>query len=71
MRRPTVDIGDTVIYGGSRFVVRGLDPAGVDPRCVYLEDAKTGQTISVTLEDPPPRRVREAVLHLVGNDDPA
>jgi hypothetical protein len=66
-----VDIGDTVIYGGTRFVVRGIDPAGVDPRCVYLEDAKTGQTVSITLEDPPPRTLRDTVLHLVGDDEPA
>jgi hypothetical protein len=45
-----MDIGDNVIYGGERFYVRGVDPAGVDPRFIYLEDARTGKTISVTFE---------------------
>ena len=65
-----MDKGDTVIYGGTRFVVRGLDPAGVDPRCVYLEDFRTGETVSVTLETPAPAPRGDTVLHLVG-DEPA
>jgi hypothetical protein len=43
-------IGDSVIWGGQRFRVRGADPAGVDPRCVYLEDA-SGKVIAVAFED--------------------
>jgi hypothetical protein len=65
-----MDIGDTVIYGGTRFVVRGLDPAGVDPRCVYLEDVRTGDTVSITLEEPAPTPRGDTVLYLVG-DEPA
>jgi hypothetical protein len=65
-----VDIGDAVIYGGSRFVVRGLDPAGVDPRCVYLEDAKTGRTVSLTLEEPPRPGDKGSVLRLVEGEVP-
>lgn len=66
-----MDTGDTVIYGGSRFVVRGIDPAGVDPRCVYLEDAKTGKTVSVTYEEPSRATRNDAVLHLVDDEEPA
>jgi hypothetical protein len=47
-------IGDSVIWGGQRFRVRGADPAGVDPRCVYLEDA-SGKVIAVAFEDALPR----------------
>jgi len=47
-----MDIGDIVIYGGKRFSVRGFDPAGVEPRFVYMEDVETGETISVSLTAP-------------------
>jgi len=66
-----MDTGDTVIYGGSRFVVRGIDPAGVDPRCVYLEDAKTGKRVSVAYEEPARAARNDAVLHVVDDEDPA
>ena len=65
-----MDKGDTVIYGGTRFVVRGIDPAGVDPRFVYLEDSRTGQTVSVTFEEPSRTTRSDAVLHLVDDDRP-
>lgn len=64
-----MDIGDTVIYGGGRFVVRGIDPAGVDPRFVYLEDATTGKTFSVTFEEPSRAARGDAALHLVADED--
>jgi hypothetical protein len=65
-----VDIGDTVIYAGKRFVVRGVDPAGVDPRCIYLEHTTSGETISVSYEVER-RTVRgSSVLRLVGDDSP-
>lgn len=51
-------IGDEVIWGGERFRVRGVDPAGVDPRCIYLEHARTGKVISVTIEEVLPLRER-------------
>jgi len=66
-----MDTGDTVIYGGSRFVVRGIDPAGVDPRCVYLEDVKTGKMVSVTYQEPSRATRNDAGLHLVDYEDPA
>jgi hypothetical protein len=46
-----MDIGDIVIYGGQRFYVRGIDPVGVHPRYLYLEDVGTGKTVSVAFED--------------------
>jgi hypothetical protein len=63
-----MDIGDIVILGGARFYVRGFDPVGVNPRFVYLKDARTGKTISVALEEPLPR-TDHGVLRLV-DDDP-
>jgi hypothetical protein len=56
---------------GSRFVVRGIDPAGVDRRYVYLEDAKTGKSVSVTFEEPSRATRNDAVLHLVEDEEPA
>jgi hypothetical protein len=64
-----MDIGDTVIYGGGRFVVRGIDPAGVDPRFVYLEDATTGKAFSVTFEEPSRVTRSDATLHVVADED--
>lgn len=66
-----MDTGDTVIYGGSRFVVRGIDPAGVDPRCMYLEDPRTGKTIAVTYEEPSQAPPDDAGLHLLDEEEPA
>jgi hypothetical protein len=45
-----MDLGDIVIYGGQRYQVRGVDPVGVRPRYLYLEDVRTGKTISVAFE---------------------
>jgi len=47
-----MDLGDIVIYGGQRFYVRGIDPVGVHPRYLYLEDVRTGKTVSVAFEHP-------------------
>jgi len=67
-----MDTGGRVTYGGSRFVVRGIGPAGVDPRFFYLEDAKTLKTISVTYEEPSRTTRNDAVLlHLVDDEEPA
>jgi hypothetical protein len=46
-----VKLGDIVIFGGERFFLRGIDPIGVRPRFVYLEDARTGRTLSVALDE--------------------
>ena len=48
-----MDLGDIVIYGGQRFYVRGVDPVGVHPRYLYLEDVRTGKTVSVAFEQHP------------------
>ena len=48
-----MDLGDIVIHGGRRFYVRGVDPDGVDPRYLYLEDVRTGKTVSVGFEHHP------------------
>ncbi len=42
-----MNLGDIVIYGGQRFYVRGLDPAGARPRYLYLENVRTGERLSV------------------------
>lgn len=65
-----MDIGDTVTYDGRRLVVRGIDPAGVHPRCVYLEDAETGRTFSARYEEPSRARRTDGVLHLVDDYEP-
>jgi hypothetical protein len=62
-----MDIGDTIIYGGKHYRVSGFDPAGVEPRMLYLEDPETGESLSILLRQARnPPRYRE--LHLV---DPA
>jgi hypothetical protein len=38
-------IGDTVIYRGKRYVLRGLEPMGIPERRADLEDARTGETL--------------------------
>jgi hypothetical protein len=45
-----MDLGDIVIRDGERYYVCGLDPVGVHPRYVYLEDVRTGKTVSVAVE---------------------
>ena len=42
-----MDLGDIVVSDGQRFFVRGLDPFGVRPRYVYLENVRTGKAVSV------------------------
>jgi hypothetical protein len=66
-----MDIGDTVNFEGRRFSVRGLDPAGVDPRFVYLEDSTTGSTIAVPFAELLRSALSAAPLHLVQDEEPA
>jgi hypothetical protein len=47
-----MNLGDIVLYGGQRFYVRGVDPVGVHPRYLYLEDVRTGKAVSVAFEHP-------------------
>jgi hypothetical protein len=46
-----MELGDIVIFGGERFYLRGMDPIGVQPRFLYLEDARTGRTVSVAIDE--------------------
>jgi hypothetical protein len=46
--------GDLVTFGGKHFYVCGVDPTGVNPRLVYLQNPKTGRRISVPVEGEPP-----------------
>jgi hypothetical protein len=45
-----MDLCDIVICDGHRYYVRGIDPASVQPRYVYLEEVRTGKTVSVAFE---------------------
>ena len=66
-----MNLGDIVIYGGERFHVRGIDPIGACPRYLYLENVRTGETLSVAIERNGPARENSADgLHLV-QDDPS
>jgi hypothetical protein len=65
-----MDIGDIVSYEGRHYFVRGFDPDGVEPRLVYLEDAKTGRTISVPFAELLRSALSATPLHLV-DDEPA
>jgi hypothetical protein len=42
-------LGDDIVVDNRLFVLRGLDPASVDARRVYLEDAETGETVVAPL----------------------
>jgi hypothetical protein len=44
-------IGDTVLYQGQEFILRGLDPMSVENRQAELQDPRTGGTVRVPLED--------------------
>ena len=44
-------IGDTVLYEGQEFILRGLDPMSVANRQAELQDPDTGEVIRVPLED--------------------
>jgi hypothetical protein len=44
-------IGDSVIYQGRRYVLRGLDPMGVPDRRADLEDPETGELIRVPIAE--------------------
>ena len=44
-------IGDTVLYEGQEFVLRGLDPMSVENRQAEIEDPSTGEVVRVPLDD--------------------
>jgi len=43
-------IGDIITYQGRSYVLRGLEPMSVPDRRAELEDAETGELISVPLD---------------------
>jgi hypothetical protein len=44
-------IGDLVLYQGRAYYLRGLDPMSVSNRQALLEDAQTGEEVSVPADD--------------------
>jgi hypothetical protein len=44
-------IGDTVLYEGREFILRGLDPMSVENRQAELQDPRTGEVVRVPLDD--------------------
>jgi hypothetical protein len=44
-------IGDTVLYEGQEFVLRGLDPMSVENRQAELQDPRTGEVVRVPLDE--------------------
>ena len=64
-----MDIDDIVMYDGRRYHLRGLDPEGVEPRFVYLEDPRAQMTFSVLFEELLRSTENDTLLHLV-DDDP-
>jgi hypothetical protein len=44
-------IGDLVLYQGRACYLRGLDPMGVPDRRMILEDAETGEELTVPAAD--------------------
>ena len=45
-----MNLGDVVVLGGRSFHVCGVDPVSVRPRLAYLQEARTGRSISVPFE---------------------
>jgi hypothetical protein len=45
-----MNIGDLVLHQGRRYYLRGLDPMSVPDRRAMLEDAETGERLSVPIE---------------------
>ena len=52
-----MNIGDLVLYDGTLYVLRGVEPMSVDERQAELEDTVTGERLRVPyaeVEEPPP-----------------
>jgi hypothetical protein len=56
LRVAAMSIGDTVIYRGEPYILRGLEPMGLPARRADLEDPRTGAVIRVPLADVQPSR---------------
>ena len=46
-----MNIDDLVLHEGRRYYLRGLDPMSVPDRQAMLEDAETGERLSVPVEE--------------------
>jgi hypothetical protein len=46
-----MNIGDLVLHQGRRYYLRGLDPMSLPDRRAMLEDAETGEQVSVPFEE--------------------
>jgi hypothetical protein len=53
-RAAAMNIGDLVLYQGRRYYLRGLDPMSVPDRQAMLEDAETGEEVSVPIDEVEP-----------------
>jgi hypothetical protein len=42
--------GELLVFDGRSYVVVGMDPVGVTPRLVYLEDFETNEWLCVAAE---------------------
>jgi hypothetical protein len=46
-----MNIGDSVIYNGSAYLLRGLDPMSMPDRRAVLEHAETGEVVHAPLDE--------------------
>jgi hypothetical protein len=46
-----MEIGDLVIYGGHAHILRGVEPMSIPGRRAQLEDPRTGERLSVPLDE--------------------
>jgi hypothetical protein len=63
--------GELMVFDGRSYVVVGMDPVGVTPRLVYLEDFETNEWLCVAADQfaaQAPQRLR---LILGGEFEPA
>ena len=50
-RLASMRIGDHVIYRGTRYILRGLEPMSVPDRRADVEDVETGEVIRVPVSE--------------------
>jgi hypothetical protein len=62
--------GEVMIYRGRQHVVVGMDPVGVTPRLIYLEDTATNESQTVTAEELDETLTRRLRLIRGGKLDP-
>ena len=62
--------GELLVFDGRSYVVVGMDPVGVTPRLVYLEDFETNEWLSVAAEKFVPQAPPRFRLILGGEFEP-